>query len=458
MKATAWACGPAGVVAVLLSGACATPPAGEVPAFGPEEVLSAATVHGATPMLLVTSRGARVLSWVAEPDSTTPSRLFVSVTGGADGTHTGSLTDPLGGIEPHGEAPPQLAAGDDGALYVLYTVGKEVPGRRFPMSALRFSRSDDGGRTWSGPVSVNEGEAFGSHNFHSLLAAPGGVVYAAWLSSASGRSGVWLRRSDDGGRTWGPSRGIHLEPTCPCCRTALAVAHDGTLYAAWRKIFPGDVRDIVVARSTDHGETWSEPVRPRADGWVFPGCPHAGPSLKVGADGVVHIGWWTGKAGDAGVWYARSSDGARSFTPAAIATGERSIPAHVQLALMAGGRVVVAWDDGLSSDLPGILVRVGREGDFSPAVRLSARGNAASFPVLAAAGDTLLVAWSQVGGEAHRAAMAARPGMKAPGAEMKLPRVGQTEILGRRGIVAGVASGAGHPYFPARHDDHPPAR
>jgi hypothetical protein len=311
-------------------------------------------------------------------------------------------------------------------------VGKEVPGRRFPASALRFARSDDDGETWSAPVSVNEGEAFGSHNFHSLLAGPGSVVYASWLSSVKGESGVWLRRSEDGGRTWGPSVGVHLEPTCPCCRTALAAGPDGTLYAAWRKIFPGDVRDIVVARSTDGGKTWSTPVRPREDGWVFPGCPHAGPSLKVGADGAVHIAWWTGKSGEAGVYYARSDDGGATFTSTGIATGARSNPAHVQLALLADRRVAVAWDDG-QSEVPGILVRVGQGTEFGSSTRISASGVAATFPVLAASGDSLFVAWSQMGEAAHRAAMAARADMSDPKAVMPLPRVGQAEIMGRQG-------------------------
>ena len=407
---------------------------GDAPAFGPEVVLSSATSNGATPMLLVTSRGERVLSWVAEPDSATPSQLYFSVTGGSDGSTSGILVDPLGAVEPHGEAPPQLAAGDDGAIYALYTVGKEIPGQRFPSSSLRFARSDDGGRTWSEPLSVNEGATFGSHNFHSLLAAPGGVVYASWLSSVKGTSGVWIRRSDDGGRTWGPSQGVHLEPTCPCCRTALGVGPDGTLYAAWRKIFPGDVRDIVVARSTDGGNTWSDPVRPREDGWVFPGCPHAGPSLKVGGDGSVHIAWWTGKSGEAGVYYARSDDGAHSFTPAPIATGAQSNPAHVQLALLAGKRVAVAWDDG-QSDTPGILLRVGEGTAFGKSARLSTSGVAATFPVLGASGDSLFVAWSQVGEAAHRAAMAARADMSDPKAIMRLPRVGQAEIMGRQGAA-----------------------
>jgi len=141
-----------------------------------------------------------------------------------------------------------------------------------------------------------------------------------------------MSRSTDGERTWAANRAIYTDPTCPCCRTSVAVAGDGEIFVAWRAILPGDVRDVVVTRSSDGGATWSAPVRAREDGWV-PGCPHAGPSLKVDGGGGVHVAWWTGKEGEAGVYYARSEDRGQSFAAQPIAVGERASPAHVQLAL-----------------------------------------------------------------------------------------------------------------------------
>lgn len=453
---------------LLLAAACSPRQTGEAP-LTPAQVASAETANGATPMFLVTPSGDRVLSWVAEPEGETgsPSRLFVQVTS-PDGNTAGPigvLADPLGGIEPHGEAPPQLAAGPEGTLFALYTVGRDV-GARFPLSALRLARSEDLGRTWDPPVTLNEGDTFGSHNFHSLLAAPDGAVYAAWLSTDAGAeshgaahgegganqhgaedhggSRVWMRASRDGGRTWEPSRILHGEPTCPCCRTALAVGPDGTLYAAWRKVFSGDVRDIVVGRSSDGGLTWETPVRPREDGWVYPGCPHAGPSLVAAADGVVHIAWWTGKPGEAGVYYARSADRGASFTAQPIAVGPSARPTHVQMDVNAEGNVVVSWDDGLS-DLPGILLRSSTNGGmaFGPEWRVSRPGVAGTFPVVRTFADSVLVAWSQVGGEAHREAERNRPDMRNPEARVGLPRVGQSEILVRRGAVRSLAGGEG---------------
>jgi hypothetical protein len=411
-------------------------------AFTPAMVVSQATANGATPMFLTTPAGDRVVSWVSAPGGGENGSLHVVVDGRSsvvDGQHRATITDPLGPIEAHGEAPPQLTSDADGRLYALYAVGKVVPGQRFPVSALRFVRSDDGGATWSAPVTVNEagkyGE-FGSHNFHALLAAPDGRLVATWLLNTKGQSGVAMSRSFDQGKTWEKTRMVYNQPTCPCCRTAIAASQDGTLYLAWRAILPGDVRDIVVMRSRDGGDTWDAPVHPREDGWVYPGCPHAGPSLKVDGAGAVHIAWWQGKQGEAGVYYARSEDGARTFSPQPIATGERSSPAHVQLVLGPATTVAVGWDDGQSA-LPRILLRRSHDGgaSFAPQELVSEDGVAASFPVLGIAGDTLCVAWGQMTEAAHRDKLAKAVDMRDPKAVMGLPRVGQSEILMRMGKI-----------------------
>jgi hypothetical protein len=299
---------------------------------------------------------------------------------------------------------------------------------------MRFIRSTDHGKTWSRPVTVNDGHEFGSHNFHALTVAPDGSLLATWLDAREGHSGVWMSRSKDGGKIWEANRPIYSEPTCPCCRTSVAVAADGTIYVAWRAILPGDVRDVVVSKSSDGGQTWGRPVRPRADDWVYPGCPHAGPSLEVDRNGRVHIAWWTGKDGEAGVYYARSDDGAETFRAEPIATSERAQPAHVQLALAPAGMVYIAWDDGLSQ-MPRVLLRRSADGgqSFGPEAVLSEPGVAASFPVVAVYHDSVAVAWSQTTAAEHRARLASRIDMSDPKAVQLLPRVGQSEILLRAG-------------------------
>jgi hypothetical protein len=394
------------------------------------ETVSASTTVGAAPMFALSPAGKRAVAWVSAPGGGTDGRLYVS-TGGAPT----ELRDSLGPIEPHGEAPPKLSYGPDGTLYALYAVGKVVPGRRFPMSSLRLAKSGDDGRTWTSPVTIASDSAFGTRNFHALHVGGDGALYVAWLESTQNKSKTFLTRSTDEGTTWTPPVLADTNQSCPCCRTAIATANDGTLYLAWRTVFPGNVRDVVVARSTDHGATWAAPVRVHADNWVFDGCPHAGPSMQVDAAGTVHIAWWTGKQGSAGAFYARSTDrGATFANPIALGAAEFSAPAHVQLALGDSGAVVAVWDDG-TVKMPKVVMRVSHDNgqSFGPATLVSKEGQAATFPVLALRGRDLTIAWSEQSQMEHDHDKAMAPNMKDPKAVKGLSRVGESAVRVRSG-------------------------
>jgi hypothetical protein len=416
---------------VLAATACAPSPGIDL---GESRVLRGGAEEGAAPMFAVSAGGARTVAWVSAPGGGSDGALYTSTDGGAPV----ALRDSLGGIEPHGEAPPKITYAPGGTLYALYAVGKVIAGRRFPFTTLRLAASRDGGRTWSAPRTVTADSAPGSRSFHALHAAADGSVYVAWLESRDGgRSGTFVTRTTDSGLTW--SQAVRAAPgeSCPCCRTAIATAPDGTLYLAWRAVMPGSVRDVVVASSVDRGATWSPARRVHADDWVFDGCPHAGPALLVDRDGVVHVAWWTGKEGAAGVYYARSTDRAASFGPAEpLGVAAFARPAHVQLQRDGRGALVAAWDDGRDS-LPRVMLRVSRDGgrSFSAPVVASAPGVAAAFPVISVQGSVLTVAWSQQ----TRAALAheehSRPDMKVAGAVMPLPRVGDQRIVVREGTL-----------------------
>ncbi|MFN7799518.1 redoxin domain-containing protein [Gemmatimonas sp.] len=469
--------------------------------FDSTHELSAVSNVGAAPILALAPDGRHATAWVSAPNGGTDGRLHVLVT--RDGAPPGDglmreLTDVLGPIEPHGEAPPKLAwvTRKDGGLTLgaLYVVGKLVPGRRFPASALRFVRSDDGGNSWSAPVTVTDDTTkalaegldtdFGSHNFHALHGAPDGTFHVAWLDGRHGKSAVYATHSTDGGVTWAPNvrvvpGGAPLTEACPCCRTAIAADQSGRVYLAWRAVMtdsaaPADgsagttgappgagagagdnphaahgggaarrtIRDIVVARSDDNGRSWGTPVRVHHDDWVFDGCPHAGPSLAVDSAGALHAAWWTGKPGAAGVFYSQSRDGAQTFAPAQpLGVADASQPAHVQLAVR-GQSVVATWDDG-TRRVPQVVMRVSSNGggSFADAVPVSESGRAAAFPVLMVSptGNAVTVAWSEQAPDAAQAAAKARPNMRDPKAVMPLPRVGNSQVLVRRGVIGGAA-------------------
>lgn len=392
---------------------------------------SVPTGVGTAPVIALSPRGHRAVAWVSAPDSGTDGRLYISI----DGASPVELRDSLGPIEAHGEAPPKLAYDTAGVLHALYVVGKVVPGRRFPLSALRHVSSHDGGKQWSAPASVTDADVFGSYNFHALHAAANGVLIAAWLDGRAGKSATFMTRSTDGGVTWSPNMRVDSAESCPCCRTAIATDGTGHVYLAWRTVLPGNIRDIVVAHSGDNGATFDAPVRVHADEWQFDACPHAGPSMQVDASGTLHVTWWTGKDGVAGVYYAQSNTHASTFsTPIPMGVAQFSKPAHAQLALGDSGAVAVVWDDG-TLETPAVTLRLSRDhgASFGPAVVVSAPDRAAAFPMVSMFGKQLTVVWSEQSREAASHAEHNRPNMKDPKATMGLSPVGASVVVMRQG-------------------------
>jgi len=392
-------------------------------------IVSTPTGVGTTPAFALSPKGDRAIAWVSAPGGGTDGRLYVSVNGGLPAT----IVDPLGSVQVHSEAPPRLSFAGPHELAALYVVAKDV-GRRFPVSALRFVRSTDGGATWSTPVTItDDATELGSHNFHSLSAGRDGVLYASWLDGREGKSATYFTHSSDGGRTWVPNQRISLNETCPCCRTTIAADGHGLVYAAWRAVFPGNVRDIVVARSADHGVTWSDPVRVHADDWVYPGCPHAGPSLQLDAVGNVDILWWTGKPKHGGVFYATSADSGKTFSaPTVIAAQETPAPTHVQLAVNASGTIVAAWD-AFTEKTSVVNIRVSRDHGkhFGEPVTVSDAAQVSQYPVIGADSGAAYVAWSQMQ-QGNGSIESAEHHDEHGSAHMPLHRVGETQVVMRK--------------------------
>ncbi len=136
---------------------------------------------------------------------------------------------------------------------------------------------------------------------------------------------------------------------CYCCKTALAAGANGGIYAAWRQVYAGNIRDIAFARSTD-GRTFAPPARVSEDNWMLDGCPENGPSLAVDARDRVHVVWPTLlPAADStseptlALFYAMSADG-RTFTPRArIPTA--GVARHPQVALGSRDELFIVWDE-----------------------------------------------------------------------------------------------------------------
>ena len=187
---------------------------------------------------------------------------------------------------------------------------------------------------------------------------------------------------------------------CYCCKTAIAAGPGGRIVAAWRHVYPGNLRDIAVATSTDGGRTFSPPARASEDGWSIDGCPENGPSVAV--DGGRHdaprvADGARAAANRRGALFYAAGRGATLSPRLRIPTLASRDPEHVQLATADGRSLAVAWDEVVSGRRGVVLRRLSRaqgQTTVGPATLVS-EGREARHPALAITDRGLLVAWTE---------------------------------------------------------------
>src|SRR6185503_3645706 len=96
-----------------------------------------------------------LMSWVAG-DAEKQHLFFArSNDGGSSWSAPVQVTDRENDVRPHPEASARLMVTDN-IIALAWPSHIERPGQRFPGSNMRFSRSIDGGKTWSSPISIND--------------------------------------------------------------------------------------------------------------------------------------------------------------------------------------------------------------------------------------------------------------------------------------------------------------
>jgi hypothetical protein len=323
-----------------------------------------------------------------------------------------------------GEQPPRVALvprpGKDPQIVVVWT-GSGLAGTR-----LVSARSDDAGRTFSAESQVPGSDAAGNRGWESTAVEPSGRVDVLWLDhrAAAASSADMSHHMDHAasapmqadsvaraqlsklyfGALDGSANGRAIAGgVCYCCKTALA-ATAGGLLAAWRHVYPGNIRDIAFAMSKDGGRTFSTPVRVSQDQWAIDGCPENGPALAADSKGRIHVVWPTfvpasSGSGELALFYAMSADG-KQFTPRQkIPTA--GTPRHVQLAVQADGTLAIAWDE---SEAGRRRIAVGRAtpgsaGRVEVTRQVLTALGAAQYPALAVTSGGVLVAAATGGDE-----------------------------------------------------------
>lgn len=245
---------------------------------------------------------------------------------------------------------PRIAVGQGGHVYALWQEivfsGGTHGGEAF------FARSTDGGRHFSAPLNLSNTQAgcgkgrLTQKRWHNgsldLAVGSQGEVFAVWTEY---EGPLRFSRSADGGNTFSSPLRVSGAESEPARGPSLAVGPEGTLYLAWTASEDA-AGDIHWSRSQDGGRTFSDPsVALRTEDFSD------APKLVIDDQGSVHMVFAErqGMFGKARVVYARQNEGAKGFSAPRVIGGSQRDPGEATADFPSfsrddDGRLYVIWE------------------------------------------------------------------------------------------------------------------
>lgn len=292
------------------------------------------------------------------------------------------------------DARPQIVIDAGGKVTVAYAAFKD---KNFNGQVF-YARSADG-KTFSEPEPITDVQE--SQRFEALALGPDGRLFAAWLDKRN-RVPAKARGQKYAGAAlafaWADEHGklsettLAQDNTCECCRIAVAFAGAGRPVVAFRNIFEGGIRDHGVITFQD-AKAPGPVRRVSVDGWRTDACPHHGPALSIGQDGVYHVAWFTAGSERKGLFYAYSRDGGGVFSAPMPFGGAKRSPSRPAL-LALSDRVHLVWKEFDGKETSVVAMRSGDGGASwtSPQVAAATSGDS-DHPLLVRVGARAFLSW-----------------------------------------------------------------
>lgn len=279
-----------------------------------------------------------------------------------------------------GDERPRIAFGPHDEVYISYSRPLAQP----YASEVRLVHSEDGGKHFSPPYTVQHGQEALSQGFASLAVDAVGRVYVTWIDKRNPQGAAqYYAVSSDAGRSFGHVQ-LLANNSCECCRSAIALAPGGQPVLMWRQVFPPNVRDHAVAVLAADGKP-AVIERASFDNWAIDACPHQGPSIAFDGEGRRHQTWFTSD----GLYYASQTPSGEVGAPMRFGSGQAG---YADVAA-SGRQVGLVWKefDGQATTIKALSSLDG--GNSWTARTLASTRGASDQPRLANKAGRLFLVW-----------------------------------------------------------------
>src|SRR5438552_2464284 len=228
---------------------------------------------------------------------------------------------------------PSLAVGSDGVVYVSFSAwSNAVTG-----TDVFFTKSANGGRTWSVPVRVNDDAGGASQTESSLALDARNEIFIVWTDTRRGTNDVYFTKSTDRGFTWVPATSVnHDVGNVPQTEPSIAVNETGAIFVAWTDYRNGiNDADIYATRSTNGGSSFVAENRVNDDPsqvqQIQPSIAAAAGKVQVAWSDYRTGGFWpyaiyTASSEDGLAWSAWDSSGNAASSSVAVTVRDTEAP------------------------------------------------------------------------------------------------------------------------------------
>lgn len=390
-----WACL---VALAFVLGACAEAGGEAGDRMAIDHLPTPAGVGSGEPNLAAGDDGRVYLSWL-EPQSDSVHALRFAVLDGGEWSPARTIAQGDDWFVNWADFP-SIVALPDGRLAAHYL-------QRSPRAEVgyhydvRIVQSSDGGETWSEPVAPHRDGVPAEHGFVSLFRAEGDSLGAIWLdgrksSDEFGGTHEMTLRYTTIAADGGAGEEVEIDGRiCDCCQTSVAHTASGPV-VVYRDRTGDEIRDIYISRMIDGAWTAGRPVHD--DGWEIAACPVNGPSVAAEGDRVA-VAWFTAARDSARVLVAFSEDGGATFAqPTRVDGGDPA--GRVDVELLPDGGALVSWIERTGGEAAEVRIRtVAPDLRMSEpvAVAVSSGQRASGFPRMLRSGDDIVFAWTEPG-------------------------------------------------------------
>lgn len=252
-------------------------------------------------------------------------------------------------------------------------------------SDVFFSKSTDGGNTFSIPINLSA-DTHGQ-SAYAAFAQKDKNVYVVWQTSLTGTADVFLAKSTDGGNSFG--KPILISDSAKLAAFPQMAISDNHVYFSWLEMAENNSTNIVFTKSDDGANTIGTPS------YMTSHSGNSGIPKLVATGSQVYLAWEDNSKKNFEIYLSKSDDYGATFNPPvdiSTTSGQSGTP---QIAV-SKNNIYAVWMDDTSGNYDILFAKSSDGGkSFGDPVNVSKLHTDSGYPQLAVSGNDVYVTWTQ---------------------------------------------------------------